>query len=320
MGEQHAEQLGPTIKKLYRGYFDSYFGSEFKKQMVLMVAGAFEQRVSPEHREEIHALAAKNQMDEREVMLGQCFLDATPMVACSTVTLPASASSDGVARFARNLDFPGFDIADQSSVLLVFHPKDRFAFASLAWPGMLGVISGMNEHGLTLANMEVQRPQRLPTGMPYMLLYRTVLERCKTVEEAIDLLQKTTRQTSNNLMLMDANGDRAVCEITPEKVTVRRAPETQVLISTNHHRGTELDRGGRCERFDYLHEAGAKDFGHVDVEMLKQMLGKVAQGRMTLQSMVFEPKGRVMYLAVGAEAPKQRWGRVELSKLFLKRK
>ena len=58
-------------------------------------------------------------------------------------------------------------------------------------------------------------------AMPYALLYRTVLERCKTVEEAIALLETTPRQTANNLMLMDATGNRAVVEITPES---RRRP------------------------------------------------------------------------------------------------
>ena len=114
------------------------------------------------------------------------------MTACSTVTLPASASPDGVARFGRNLDFPSFDLADTQTVVQIYRPDDgRNAFMAVGWPGMAGVLSGMNEHGLTLANMEVRRPSRLPSAMPYILLYRTVLERCTTVEEAIALLQKT---------------------------------------------------------------------------------------------------------------------------------
>src|SRR5207253_2804759 len=115
---------------------------------------------------------------------------------------------------------------------------------SVAWPGMIGVLSGMNEHGLTLANMEVDRNRRLPVAMPYTLLYRSVLEHCKTVEQAIAFLKSTPRQTANNLMLMDATGDRAVLEITPDAVVVRRAPDSAPLISTNHHRGTDLDTAG----------------------------------------------------------------------------
>ncbi len=63
---------------------------------------------------------------------------------------------------------------------------------------------------------------RPPTAMPYTLLYRAILERCHTVDEAIDFLNRTPRQTANNLMLMDAAGNRAVAEIRVDGVTVRR--------------------------------------------------------------------------------------------------
>jgi predicted choloylglycine hydrolase len=316
MGQAHAKQLGEPIRTLFAAYFGSYFQSPTQKNISMMAASAFGPHVSKEHRAEIKALAAAVGLDEREIMLGQCFLDLSAMTACSTVTLPANASPDGVARFGRNLDFPSFNVADKQTVVMIFRPEGRYAFASIAWPGMVGVLSGMNEHGLSLANMEVDRPRRMPVAMPYILLYRTVLERCKTVDEAIELLKSTPRQTANNLMLMDASGDRAVVEITPEAVTVRRAPDSAALISTNHHRGTDLDTSGRCERYDYLHDTSAKEFGQVSRESVEGMLGKVAQGKMTLQSMVFEPSNRVIYLAVGKNAPKQGYHRLELKPFF----
>jgi len=67
------------------------------------------------------------------------------------------------------------------------------------------------------------------------------------VDEAVALLERTPRQTANNLMLMDAAGGRAVVEITPESVYVRRADDGQALISTNHQRGQQSwDSTGRC--------------------------------------------------------------------------
>jgi hypothetical protein len=240
------------------------------------------------------------------------------MTACSTITLPSSAAPDGVARFGRNLDFPSFDVADQQTVVLIVRPRGRYAFASVAWPGMVGVLSGMNEHGLALANMEVDRPRRLPIAMPYPLLYRTVLERCRTVAEAIALLDETPRQTANNLMLMDASGDRAVVEITPDKITVRRAPATAALMSTNHQRGADLDGPGRCDRYDFLHDAAAKSFGHVSRADVEHMLAGVAQGDMTLQSMIFEPRNRVIYLAVGKNAPSHAYHALDLKPYFAK--
>jgi hypothetical protein len=265
----------------------------------------------------VKALASYTSIDPRQMLLAQCFLDLSPMTACSTVTLPAAAAPDGVARFGRNLDFPSFGIADKASVVLVYRPEGRYAFASVAWPGLVGVLSGMNEHGLTLANMEVKRGPRVPSAMPYTLLYRSVLERCKTVDEAIEFLRDTPRQTANNLMLMDASGERAVVELTPESVVVRRAREACALISTNHQRGQDADTPGRCRRYDYLNRNSKQNFGRLDVAGVESLLAGAAQGKMTLQSMVFEPSNRVIYLSTGQNAAAGEFHRLDLRKHFL---
>jgi hypothetical protein len=167
--------------------------------------------------------------------------------------------------------------------------------------------------------MEVDRPFRAPSAMPYTLLYRAILERCRTVDEAIAYLNRTPRQTANNLMLMDASGDRAVAEIQPEGVTVRRAAGQAALISTNTQRGQDADTPGVCWRYDSLHKAAGRDFGKIDVAGLKDMLGGVVQGvggDMTIQSMIFEPKNRVMYLAAGLDAPGRGYERIDLKSYF----
>jgi isopenicillin-N N-acyltransferase-like protein len=321
LGKSHGEQLGTTIKELYQGYFQQEFHLDqepgrAKYNQALAVAAGFENFLRPEHREEIRALAAETGLKPAEALLGQCFADLNAGGACSTVALPAGASADGIARFARNLDYETFGILEKHSVVLIFHPKDHYAFASMTAPGLVGVLSGINEHGLTVACMEVPRAFRLPQAMPFMLLYRTLLENCKTVDEAIALLEKTPRQSANNLMVMDASGDRALVEITPDKVVVRRAPDTAALVSTNHHRGQDLDSPGRCERYDFLHDAARREFGHLTETSVEELLGGAAQGGDTFQSMVFEPANRVMYLAVGAAAPSTGFHRVELKPLF----
>ena len=152
--------------------------------------------------------------------------------------------------------------------------------------------------------------------MPYTLLYRTALERCKTVNEVIDLIEHTPRQTPNNLMVMDATGDRAVLEIKPDGVTVRRATATTALISTNHQRGTDCDTMGRCWRDDQLHDDGKQDFGKINLIKLEGMLADVSPGDQTLQSMVFEPTHRVIYLSTGADATAKPYYRFDLNKYF----
>jgi predicted choloylglycine hydrolase len=316
MGEQHGRQLASQIEFLHERYLNVYLGTGARRFLALTAAKAFESQFLPEHRDELQGLAQETGMDEREAALAQCFLDLSPMSACSTITLPASAAPDHVARFGRDLDFPSLNVADRYSTVFIFHPEGRYQFVAIGWPGMLGVLSGMNEHGLALANMEITRSPRLPTAMPYTLLYRSVLEQCKTVREAIDYLDRTPRQTSNNLMLMDASGDRAVVEITPSQITLRRATDDAALISTNHQRGADCDTAGRCKRFDYLHDTAEKSFGHVDQKALQDMLAHVAQGKSNLQSMIFEPVDRVIWLSTGARAASGTFYRLDLQPYF----
>lgn len=316
MGTAHGRALGRTIAELHEQYLKKFLRTDDQLALAANAAKSFEVKLVPGHREEVAALAAAADLPETQVMLGQCFLDLVPMTACSTVALPAGASVDGVARFGRNLDFPSLGIADKYSTLFVQKPAGKNAFASVGWPGLIGVLSGMNEHGLTLANMEVTRLPRVPTAMPYMLLYRRVLEECKTVDDAIALLRKTPKQTANNLMLMDASGGRAVVELTPYSVTVRRAGDGQPLVSTNHQRGaTDLDTPGRCRRFDYLRQTSADRFGTIDERAVEDMLAHVG-ARMTLQSMVFEPTNRVVYLSTGTSAAKGTFTRIDLKPMF----
>jgi isopenicillin-N N-acyltransferase like protein len=317
MGVEHGKDLAQPIEYLHDHYLKVYLGGATRRFLALGAAKLFENYIRPEHLAEADALAKQTGMDERETVLAQCFLDLSPMSACSTITLPASASPDHVARFGRNLEFISLGVADKYSTVFVYHPDaGRYGFVSIGWPGLIGVLSGMNAHGLALANMEVTRSPRLPGAMPYTLLYRTILERCKTVDEAIDLLQHTPRQTANNLMLMDAAGDRAVVEITPDGITVRRAKATAPLISTNHQRGTDCDTPGRCWRYDDLHDEGKAEFGKIGLPEVEHLLRDVSPGKQTLQSMVFEPGNRVIYLSTGANAATKPFFRFDLKRYF----
>ncbi len=318
IGREYGQALSAPMHLLFERYLKPWFATDFKRWSATMAARAFESHIPEEYRAEMDAIAQASGLDPEQVLLAQCFLDLSPVTACSTITLPAAASADGVGRFGRNLDFPGLGVAARQTVVLIYHPKERYAFAAVGWPGMMGVLSGMNEHGLTLANMEVPRGMALPRGMPYPLLYRTILERCRTVDEAIALLRRLPRQTANNLMLMDAAGHRAVAEITPEQVVVRRGEPGSALLSTNHQRGQDRTTPGRSWRFDCMRAEADREFGRIGVGQIEWMLREVAQGNMTLQSMIFEPGARRLYLAVGENAPTGRFYRLDLADYFKK--
>jgi isopenicillin-N N-acyltransferase like protein len=318
LGTEHGKRFDDQIVDLYNNYLlpqlQGNVGVEAR-----VAAAEFELYMTPDQRAETGALAQAVGLNTYDAVLAQCYLDLLPVTQCSTIALPASASPDHVARMARNLDFDSGEILGSRSVLIIYHPTGKYQFAAIGWPGMIGVLSGMNEYGLCLANMEVDRPFRPPTAMPYTLLYRTILEQCRTVDEAIDLLKRSGRQSANNLMLMDAFGNRAVAEITPESVVVRRGQPGAALISTNHQRGQDADSPGRCWRYDSLHKAAQREFGRIKVPSLEKMLANIVQGNhgyMTLQAMVFEPANRIVYLATGLDAPARTFERIDLNYFF----
>jgi predicted choloylglycine hydrolase len=316
IGVAYGNQLREPMHELFSKYLMRWIDSDAKRVIAMAAARGFARHIEPHHRDEITALAETTGFQPVEVMLAQCFLDLSPMTACSSVSLGGDAFADGVPRLARNLDFPSLNVADKHSVVLVYRPAGRYAFASVGWPGMVGVLSGMNEHGLVLVNMEVDRAGGMPRAMPYCLLYRTLLEKCRDVDEAVKLLETTPRQTPNNLMLMDAGGQRAVVEITPEKIIVRRGQPGRALVSTNHHRGLDQVTPGLCSRYDSLINASAAEYGRLDLPSLQGMLKDVQQGPITLQAMVFEPATRTLYLATGRRAADRALQRIELGRYF----
>ena len=319
IGSEHGQRLGSVIRMLHDQYLLPLLADQRAGIEARVEAGLFYLYLLPEHRDELNALARAAGIGRLDAMLGQAFLDLMPQGGCSSIALPASASPDGVARMGGNLDFPSLHIVDKHGVLFIYRPAGRYQFAAIGWPGMIGVVSGMNEKGLCLRCMEVPRGLRPASAMPYPLLYRTILEQCADVDQAIDLLRRTDRQTANNLMLMDAAGNRAVAEIRPEGVVIRRPKPDAALLSTNHQRGQDNDTPGLCWRYDALHAESAEQFGHIGAADLQKMLGTVVQGDggdFTIQSMVFEPARRVLYLAVGADAPQRGYQRIDLNVYF----
>jgi len=101
-------------------------------------------------------------------------------------------------------------------------------------------------------------------------------------------------------MLVDAAGDRAVVEIRPAGIAVRRAEADAALVATNHHR-EDRDEPGRCRRYDCITTDATTAWGRIDRDALWRILNRVG-GDSTLQAMIFEPADRVLHLATGRRA------------------
>jgi hypothetical protein len=200
-------------------------------------------RFPTEYRDELEAMAKSAGADRDLVIAGNTFFDIKKSLACSAILIGSDKSATGGTLLARNLDYPSLGYIHQYSLVTVYRPKKALSFAAVGFPGLVGVLSGMNEAGLALAVLEVfdikVGEQHFDArGVPYGLCLRRVLEQAKTIDEAKKVLEGLRRTTTINVAIADRR-EVAVLEISPKHV-VKRPSVKGVCVTTNHYCCKEL--------------------------------------------------------------------------------
>lgn len=161
----------------------------------------------------------------------------SPMMGCTSFAATGASTVDGHTILARNFDFEAGDVFDLGKVVYLVREEGKIPFASVAWPGLIGVLSGMNAKGLSVVVHGGRARETRAEGEPVVHTTRAILSEAATVDEAIDLLEQREPMVSHILLLADATGATAAIERAPgEKPYVRRA-EGDILPLTNHFEG-----------------------------------------------------------------------------------
>lgn len=302
IGEQVAVLTAAPLQRLVkypRETLDALHIGFLMPQLV-KVSNAMLPQFPADHRRELEAMAKQAGVPLDLAVLGNTLPDILKTTGCSTVIVEPARSAVKGPLFGRNLDYYNLGFLHDYSLVTVYRPKGKHAFAAIGFPGMVGCVSGINDAGLALATLEVYSskdgaPRLAPKGVPYLLTYRRVLEECTTVAEAEKLLRSLARTTMNNLAVCDPHGG-AVFEITSRSLVVRR-PEEGVCCCTNHFRTPELATDTRCHRYDIL--SACRQLPRVDVAEIAKKLHAANQAEDTLQTMIFEPASLKLHLAIG---------------------
>lgn len=117
-------------------------------------------------------------------------------------------TSTRTARLARNLDWP-WDIIAPFTILVCTPGGDgKHQFVNVTFPGFLGVLTGMNERGVSLACCQ-GGSGRQDNGEPTTILFRRVLENSSTAQEAEILLTSQNTRPASAMNLAVVGPDNA---------------------------------------------------------------------------------------------------------------
>jgi hypothetical protein len=175
----------------------------------------------------------------------------SPGFACSAFALTGIASSTGAPIHGRNLDYlinDGFVDPDgmiprelrEHVVVFIVRPSRGQPFASVAWPGFVGLVTALSSSGLSLACLTSTVSRETANGTPLLLLYRVIAQHASTLDEAEWLLRGSRRTIGNNLTVAAGSADSArAFELTMSRV--RAVPSVDgLMVATNHFQHPDM--------------------------------------------------------------------------------
>ena len=209
----------------YRAFLH-YFITIFNRRM-----GA---SVPLEYRQEIKAMSASctHEFDEfgspyeRQMQyhsahdIGHVMQDYM-LVGCTSCAVWGRESADSSLLMARNFDFYMGEEFAKNKLVLFQKPDSGYAYVSVTWPGMLGVVSGMNTQGLavTINASKLEVPSSSAT--PISILVKSILQYASNIEEAETIAASFKTFVCESILVGSANDGRAVIiEKTPSAMGV----------------------------------------------------------------------------------------------------
>ena len=234
----------------YRAFLH-YFITIFNRRM-----GA---SVPLEYRQEIKAMSASctHEFDEfgspyeRQMQyhsahdIGHVMQDYM-LVGCTSFAVWGRESADSSLLMARNFDFYMGEEFAKNKLVLFQKPDSGYAYVSVTWPGMLGVVSGMNTQGLavTINASKLEVPSSSAT--PISILVKSILQYASNIEEAETIAASFKTFVCESILVGSANDGRAVIiEKTPSAMGVY-SPEggsesSRMTVASSANMDSSLD-------------------------------------------------------------------------------
>ena len=155
------------------------------------------------------------------------------LVGCTSFASNLNSLSDNLI-IGRNFDFYINEKFAENKVVAFVKPENGHEFMYVTWASMIGVVSGMNNQGLTVSLNAAKSDIPFKSATPISILAREILQYAGTLDEAIKIANDRQVFVSEQILIGSANDNTAiVIEKSPTKMGIFR-PNEDFIVSSNH--------------------------------------------------------------------------------------
>jgi hypothetical protein len=142
--------------------------------------------------------------------------------------------TDSSMIIGRNFDFYVNDEFAEDKIVCFVRPEEGYAFTYITWASMIGVVSGINDKGVTVTINAGKSDIPFRAATPISLIAREILQYAQNIEDAIKIAEKRKSFVSESLFIGSAEDNRTIIiEKSPSKLGIFEVDNGH-LVCSNH--------------------------------------------------------------------------------------
>ncbi|MBI3316701.1 MAG: neutral/alkaline non-lysosomal ceramidase N-terminal domain-containing protein [Candidatus Omnitrophica bacterium] len=262
VGFEEGRLLGPQIKQGVDDIF-RYFRKELRylpfmnRLIIRWISGRAWKKMEPfiAYDEYLHM---KGIADGAGISFGKIKrIHALPELYptfCSNGAYWGAATEDGSLIAIRNLDWNRKMGIHEHAAVKFIHIPGRKAYVNIGYYGFSGVLSGINEKGISVGQIGATSADETMSGVPMPFALKRILETAGDIEEGLQLLKNIDRTRGYHYVIADALRKKAISIETTKNHLAwfsdsdereKMAPYALVLENAVFRGDTALDPGIR---------------------------------------------------------------------------
>jgi tetratricopeptide (TPR) repeat protein len=164
-------------------------------------------------------------------------LQGLNMTGCTSFSVWDGKSADTALLVGRNFDFFAGQKFAENKIICFYNPSQGHKFMMITWADMIGVVSGMNEKGLTVTINAAKSSVPLQSATPVSIVAREILQYASNIDEAYKIAGRRKMFVSESILVGSAaDGLSVIIEKSPRKQEIVY-PKGDQIVCSNHFQG-----------------------------------------------------------------------------------